>query len=1074
MPQRIDIPGQGIVEFPDEMDDAAISAAAKRLAAPPQPTAAPTAPEPVGVQYAVPTPQPIPEFAPQVVTPEPTLPPGTAAARQAAAGYIPEAIQRPAAAIGEFIKEQVAPPPNLTQIAFGPAVQPVAEPLVHAAEVGRELYAGKPVAEAVQKVPEIAGIRELTTAKPFSPEWWRAAVPLGVEAAQFALPFLPKVARLGRLTETVFPKAAPEAAPPTAPIPSITERVQPEVPVAREPVREELQPRGGEISATQERQIQEGVPVQRPGDVQGRPPAEAGVGGGVQPAAEVGRPPAPEAPVAEGYVRLYHGSSEASPQAGRDFTPSREYAQGYADKAEGGGKVWYVDVPEGTLKTHDEYGQPISRVIVPDEIANQAKPISAAEAPAAAREAPPIQPPAEAPPAAEAAPAPQPDTVTGIANKVTQQERAARGIPEATEPERRSWQQAMDEAQRRDAEGPNLVAELKNNPRALSDTEDALVLREQIKAQQAHDAAVKEVNANPGDEAAKARLEAARDRVQMIYDLDKSVGTVAGRGFNARKMLADQDFTLANMEATSLAEASGGKPLDPLKRTTILNRVGKYHKDIERTEAAYQKQLRKAIEEYKRRTGEKDVSPLRPPKRVATDPTTVKLLHERDKARKVYRDLLSELRFNAAPLYRKIGHYASDIGVGLSRSIKSAFDLSGLLRQGGLIVAGRPVTGARAIGPMLKAFASEEAQTAAMQDIVSHAKYDRMRNSKLEITEPGGRMSSREEVFRSSLAEHIPGVKASERAYTTVLNKLRADSFDALTGLAEKMTGRKLTPGEDKLFANYINIASGRGAMGRFAPAANALSKFFWSPRLAVSRVQYLAGQPIWGNLKAGGAPAVRALIAAEYARTLTGMAVMVGLAKAAGADVELDPRSGNFGIRFGNTRIDITAGLKSYINFFSRIITNKIKTQKGEIKTLGQDVVTPKAGELTWKMLRGKLAPAYGSGFNVLEHELPTGEPTTLINELLGFYAPLSPQDVGDALQTQGMPQKTALSLLAIGGMSVQNYEHMSAADKNAIRARLEQRDQALMRGDVNTAFRLSLPSTKPAGSPTVTKVMR
>jgi hypothetical protein len=628
----------------------------------------------------------------------------------------------------------------------------------------------------------------------------------------------------------------------------------------------------------------------------------------------------------------------------------------------------------------------------------------------------------------------------------------------------------MDEAQARDAEGPNLVSELKNNPRALNDTEDALVLREQIKAQQAHDAAVREVNANPGDEAAKARLEAARDRVQMIYDLDKSVGTVAGRGFNARKMLADQDFTLAKMEAEIRAEGNGGKPLTEKQASNI----SKIHDKIQKTEEAYQKQIQKGIEEYKRRTGEKDVSPLRPPRRVVTDPTTIKLLHERNAARNAYQEMLGQERFNAAPLYRKIGHYASDLGVGLSRSIKSAFDLSGLLRQGGLIVTGRPVTGARAVGPMLKAFASEEAQTAAMQDIVSDPLYDRMRNSKLEITEPGGRMSSREEVFRSSLAEHIPGVAASERAYTTVLNKLRADSFKAMTGLAEKMTGRKLTAGEDKIISNYVNVASGRGAMGRFAPAANALSKVLWSPRLAVSRIQYLAGQPIWGNLKAGGAPAVRALIAAEYARTLTGAAVMVGLAKAAGADVEKDPRSGNFGIRFGNTRIDITAGLKSYINFFSRIITNKLKTQTGQIKTLGQDVVTPTAGELTWKMLRGKLAPAYGSGFNVLEGQTPTGEPTTLINELLGFYAPLSPQDVGDALQTQGMPQKTALSLLAIGGMSIQNYEHMSAADKNAIRARLQQRDQALMRGDVNQAFRLSLPSNQPSGSPTVTRVMR
>lgn len=72
-------------------------------------------------------------------------------------------------------------------------------------------------------------------------------------------------------------------------------------------------------------------------------------------------------------VRLYHGGS--GEQAGSDFTTSLQYAQDYAAKTPNG-KVWFVDVPDGVLKTHDEYGQPMTRVVVPDEIANQAEPIS--------------------------------------------------------------------------------------------------------------------------------------------------------------------------------------------------------------------------------------------------------------------------------------------------------------------------------------------------------------------------------------------------------------------------------------------------------------------------------------------------------------------------------------------------------------------------------------------------------------------------------------------------------------------------------------------------------------------------
>lgn len=144
--------------------------------------------------------------------------------------------------------------------------------------------------------------------------------------------------------------------------------------------------------ATQEGKITEGIQPKRIRDGEGGAPAEAGGGGGIQPTTPVlplktresvapsggGEGPQVEQPVQNGFVRLYHGSSSDSPQAGRDFTTSRQYAEDYAAKAEGtgAGKLWSVDVPEGSLKTHDEYGQPMTRVVVPDEVANQATPVT--------------------------------------------------------------------------------------------------------------------------------------------------------------------------------------------------------------------------------------------------------------------------------------------------------------------------------------------------------------------------------------------------------------------------------------------------------------------------------------------------------------------------------------------------------------------------------------------------------------------------------------------------------------------------------------------------------------------------
>lgn len=99
--------------------------------------------------------------------------------------------------------------------------------------------------------------------------------------------------------------------------------------------------------------------------------------------------PASSGEVKQGFVRIYHGGS--AEQAGSDFTTDLQYASDYAAKSGASGKVWYVDIPEGSLKTHDEYGQPMTRVVVPDEIANQAKPLeSASQAPKVAESSQPV------------------------------------------------------------------------------------------------------------------------------------------------------------------------------------------------------------------------------------------------------------------------------------------------------------------------------------------------------------------------------------------------------------------------------------------------------------------------------------------------------------------------------------------------------------------------------------------------------------------------------------------------------------------------------------------------------------
>jgi hypothetical protein len=155
---------------------------------------------------------------------------------------------------------------------------------------------------------------------------------------------------------------------------------------------------------------------------------------------------------------------------------------------------------------------------------------------------------------------------TSTKNAVTAAERESRGIAPAEEEAAREFGTVWKEAEKVAAEDPGaperLVQSLNENPRALTDHENALLLRRQIEVQNEHDAAIKAVNERPGDLDALARLDDARNAAQAVYDAAKRSGAETARGLNARKMLASQDFTLSRMEA-ELRAARGGKPLTP-------------------------------------------------------------------------------------------------------------------------------------------------------------------------------------------------------------------------------------------------------------------------------------------------------------------------------------------------------------------------------------------------------------------------------------------------------------------------------------------------------------------------------
>jgi hypothetical protein len=191
--------------------------------------------------------------------------------------------------------------------------------------------------------------------------------------------------------------------------------------------------------------------------------------------------------------------------------------------------------------------------------------------------------------------APTSQTATGIKNATVDRERAARGLPPAIQPARRSFGTVWDEAMARiDREGPGvqdaLIKSLKEKPRALTDLEDAMLLHRQIDLQNEYGKATRDLAQAYDDgrladaEIQKARTGELSDKLLELYNVGKAAGTETGRGLAARKMMANEDFTLAKME-TEVRSAKGGKPLTDTERAQLTQTASDFERINKELEA---------------------------------------------------------------------------------------------------------------------------------------------------------------------------------------------------------------------------------------------------------------------------------------------------------------------------------------------------------------------------------------------------------------------------------------------------------------------------------------------------------
>jgi hypothetical protein len=432
--------------------------------------------------------------------------------------------------------------------------------------------------------------------------------------------------------------------------------------------------------------------------------------------------------------------------------------------------------------------------------------------------------------------------------------------------------------------------------------------------------------------------------------------------------------------------------------------------------------------------------------------------HELKLLRQIFGADTTRQMIESLPGFRKLKAQLYDI-LNIPRAVMSSFDVSGAGRQGLMIAMQHPSTWGKNLGPMMRALLSKDYHLAAMAEIhgrenARNGLYERMG---IDFTDVTGRGTGvREEAYASPLADKIPGVGMSSRAYTLFLDKARADLADHIYAKAQKRAGKMITrlrvvdgrprlvkekidPNDDELLQSIgtlVNSSSGRGDLGNgvIGSSADGLNLLFFSPRLAKSRIDFL--NPVW---YARLHPVARRQAYWAMGGLVTMMATTLTIAHELGASVELDPRSSDFAkIKVGNARLDLAGGFQQYLVLLSRIATQQTKqTSTGNVLRIGGPLSKPTLNGSTdlsvlMRFLRGKLAPVVGGLTDVAAGENIVGDRISVKKTLLPRVAPLSGQDAVEVGMDVGKHHRTPEAILAgfaaymlgAAGVGVQDYE--------------------------------------------------
>ena len=345
---------------------------------------------------------------------------------------------------------------------------------------------------------------------------------------------------------------------------------------------------------------------------------------------------------------------------------------------------------------------------------------------------------------------------------------------------------------------------------------------------------------------------------------------------------------------------------------------------------------------------------------------------------------------------------AADV-LNLPRTLKSSIDLSAAGRQGLKFATTHPRQAIKIFfGDQMRAL-RQDGFDKFKERLASDPDAKLMDDSGLYLASRAeDKPSEREEAFASKFAQKIPLVGASNRAYVAFLDAARSAWFKQLARATEtkaKDEGRDISEEDYKRVANFVNIATGRGNLGKgkINDALPLLNAVFFAPRYTVSRLQ--AVNPVMYAKLPKGARKMAVRQAVQHYSTLVGvMALAKYGADNLGITVESeDPTSADFGkVKAGNTRYDLSAGDLQYVNLAARLFDHFEKKGRGE----NQDKA---ALDLIKRWARYKLAPIPSAVVSLDAGKDAVGRETSIGKEVVGLVAPIYLNDLWEAYKEEG-----------------------------------------------------------------------